>query len=244
MTRLQAFAIHIGISALIFVALAAMILIWWYPGFFFETDGGWQGIRIIALVDLVLGPCLTLVVFRTGKPGLKMDLTLIGLFQAACLAGGIWVVHAERPLAMVMVDEIFFSMSADDYRSAGVTPPDLSRFSGRGPKWVTVQLPEDVYESSDFRRQAMQSNKPLRTLHEHYIPFEPSHLDLERAIPLADLKLLDVETGGLQTWLDEHGGTLEDYVFFQLGGRYSYVHLGFRKSDMTMLGLLTTPGPR
>lgn len=244
MSRLQAFAVHFGISFLIFLGLAGVLLTWWYPGIFFEIDGGWEGIRMIALVDLVLGPCLTFVVYRTGKPGLKMDLTLIGLFQAACLSAGIWVVHNERPLAMVMVDDIFFSMSGDDYESVGIKPPDLSHFAGRGPKWVTVQIPEDVRESSDLRREAVEARRPLRTMYEHYIPFLPKQLDVNRAVAMKDLAIFDRNTGGIEEWIAEHGGTLDDYVFYPVGGRYSFVHLGFRKADMAFIGRLKTPAPR
>ncbi len=241
MTRFQAFAIHFGISFLILLGLAWVIFTWWFPGIFFDIDGGWEGIRMLALVDLVLGPGLTLIVYKQGKPGLKMDLTLICLFQATCLSAGIWVVHNERPLAMVMVDDIFFSMSADDYLSAGIDPPDLSRFPDRGPKWVTVDIPRDVHESSDFRRAAVESEKPLRTLHAHYIPFKPEHLNAGRAISQKDLELLDQETGGLEEWIAEHGGRLDDYLFYEIGGRYSFVHLGFRKSDRSFVGRLKTP---
>jgi len=244
MTRFQAFAIHFGISFLIFLGLAWVILTWWYPGIFFDIDGGWEGIRMIALVDLVLGPGLTLIVYRHGKPGLKMDLTLIGLFQAACLSAGIWVVHNERPLALVMVDDIFFSMSADDYLNVGINPPDLSRFADRGPKWVTVDIPQDVHESYDLRRSAVESERPLRTLQEHYIPFEPKHLDAERAVSLKDLEMLDRQTGALNEWVAEHGGALEDYLFYEIGGRYSFVHLGFRKADWSLVGRLKTPAPQ
>jgi hypothetical protein len=84
MTKLRAFAIHFGISFLIFIGLAYFVVAIWYPGFFFESDGGWEGMRIIVGVDLVLGPLLTLIVYKHGKPGLRFDLTLIGLVQTVC----------------------------------------------------------------------------------------------------------------------------------------------------------------
>jgi len=243
MSRFQAFAIHFGISSLIFLVLAWVILTWWYPGIFFDIDGGWEGIRIIALVDLVLGPLLTLIVYKQGKPGLKLDLTLIGLFQAACLSAGIWVVHNERPLAMVMVEDYFYSMSAEDYLSVGIKPPDLSRFSERGPKWVTVELPDDFDEAQALRRSSLKTKIPLNTLHERYVSFKPGHLEPSRAIPLRDLEAFDRDTGELQEWLVQYGGKLEDYLFYQVGGRYAYVHLGFRKMDMSLVGLMKTPAP-
>ncbi len=243
MSRYQAFLIHLGISLVIFVILAAIIFYWWYLGIFFETDGGWQGIRIIALVDLVLGPCLTLVVFKAGKPGLKFDLTAIGLFQAICLAGGTWVVHSERPIAMVMVDDIFYRMSGDDYRDARIEPPNLQQFEGRGPKWVTVQLPKDFTELGDIRSRSIVADTPLRILHDRYIPFEVAHLDVERSTPEADLVKLDIQTGEIPQWLERHGGSLEDYSFYPLGTRYEFVHLGIDKKSGKIVGMLPTPIP-
>jgi hypothetical protein len=85
MTRYHASFYHFLISFAIFILLSYLVLMVWYPEFFYSIDGGWEGMRIIIGVDLVLGPVLTLIVFRAGKPGLKMDLTLIGLFQGICL---------------------------------------------------------------------------------------------------------------------------------------------------------------
>ena len=51
MTRYSAFAIHLGISFLIFLVLAYMIVFVWYPGILFDTDGGWRGMQIIIGVD-------------------------------------------------------------------------------------------------------------------------------------------------------------------------------------------------
>ena len=128
MNRFGAFAAHLGISLIVFLILGYIILFHWYPDFFFASDGGWQGIRIIAAVDLVLGPMLTLVVYKQGKPSLRFDLTCIGLFQAVCLAAGVWVVYSERPVAMIYADGLFTTQSADDYHKAGQEVPDLESF--------------------------------------------------------------------------------------------------------------------
>ena len=131
MSRFRAAAIHFGLSSLVFVVLAYLVVFVWYPDFFFNTDGGWEGMRIIVLVDLVLGPLLTCIVFRSGKPGLKFDLTMIGILQVCCLAAGVWVVHSQRPIALVFVDGSFFSMSHDDFSEANVAVPDLDSFPAR-----------------------------------------------------------------------------------------------------------------
>ena len=134
MNRFSAFAVHMAISLAIFAVLTYLVVVEWYPGMFFDTDGGWRGMRIIIAVDLVLGPTLTLVVYKAGKPGLKMDLTLIGLLQATCLAAGTYIVYTEKPHAVVYTEGRFTVMTADDYRAVDVAIPNLRHFPGDSPQ--------------------------------------------------------------------------------------------------------------
>lgn len=117
--RWQAFAIHLAISIVIFLLLAAVIYRW-YPGVLFKYDGGLEGIKLIAGVDLVIGPLLTLLVYNTAKKSLKKDLTIIGVLQIACLIGGMWTVYQTRPVAVVYADGAFRSMPYLLYQDAGV----------------------------------------------------------------------------------------------------------------------------
>jgi len=243
MNRVSAFLIHLAISILIFLLLGYVVVFIWYPDFFFATDGGWQGIRIIAAVDLVLGPALTLVVFKKGKPGLRTDLTLIGTFQAICLVAGTYIVYLERPITMVYSDGQFFSMGIDAYRDVGAEAPDLSRFPGPSPKWVTLDLPEDPEAENKIRRAALEAQRPLRTYSELYVPFTPGMLDFDEAFEQDFLQLGDRSEQAIPRWLAEYGGTLSDYAFFQLGTRYSYAFLGFDVKARKVVGVLDTPAP-
>ena len=60
----------------------------WYPTPYFAIDGGWQVLRILAGVDVVLGPLLTFIVFKIGKPSLKFDMSCIILMQIGALIYG------------------------------------------------------------------------------------------------------------------------------------------------------------
>ena len=149
MSRWQAFAIHFAISAAIFVVLLAIILLFWFPGLLFRIDGGWSGLQIIIGVDLVLGPLLTLIVFKAGKPSLKFDLTCIGLLQAVCLAGGVFVVYAERPVALVLAYDTVYALAADEFRDYDKDPAVLDQFGGNYPKFVYTEL-SDNYVSAEI----------------------------------------------------------------------------------------------
>lgn len=243
MNRFAAFAIHLGISLAVFAVLAALVVFVWYPDFFFEADGGWEGMRIIILVDLVAGPLLTLIIYKPGKPSLRMDLTLIAIFQVACLAAGTWVVWSERPIALVYSDGTFFSMTAGDFEEAKVDWSPLKAIEGPWPKRVAVQLDSDPSKESETRLQAFQSGRPLRTYVEHYQPLTSDLLDMTReAVAPAELEALDKESQRLPEWLARHGGSIDDYAFFKFATRYQYAFLGVRRADGEIVGLLETQG--
>jgi len=242
MTRYSAFAIHLGISLAIFAVLAYLILAVWYPDLFFTTDGGWQGMRIIIAVDLVLGPLLTLIVYKHGKPGLKFDLSCIGIFQAVCLIAGTWLVYSERPLAIIYVDGQFASVSQESYREAGREVPDFDAYPGPYPKWLMVEVPEDVIDQSEFRRGMISKGQRMLLAVDRYRPFDPeSPAFLAEAENADKLMQKDAVTQRLPLWLAKHGGSLDDYLFYPYGTRFGYQYLAYREDSLELLGILDIP---
>ena len=241
MYRVWAFLIHFGISFVIFLALAYVLLFVWFPDFFYQSDGGWEGMRIVIGVDLVMGPSLTFAVFKPGKPGLKFDLTMIGLAQAICLAIGVYIIYVERPLALVYSEGRFYSMSADDYTEVGLAPPDLSQFPDRGPKRIVVKIPADVFEQSDFRTRLWKAQIPIRAAVDDYVALsEHMELAIEGGFDTAELRERD-EGGEIERWLEDAGGELEDYAFVPFATRYKAMFLGIRVADRTIIGPLDVP---
>jgi len=244
MTKLRAFLIHLGISLTVFGALAYLVVEVWYPDFFFETDGGWQGLRLLLGVDLVLGPLMTLIVYRTGKPGLAFDLTMIGIVQVVSLAAGVWIVFGQRPLAIVYVDGSFFSVTTQSFKEVGVPVPDLDALPGPYPKWISVKLPKELDAQSTIRRDMLMSGRMLSTRSENYAPFDLKDLDEKEARQAQEIEDRDRDSHALQPWLAEHGGEIGDYRFYPFGARYAYSYLGFDSKRERLVGLLRAPAPR
>ena len=118
LTRAQAFCLHLTLSLLVFSTLVYAMLAWWFPGDLFALDGGWQGLKLVAMVDLVLGPALTLLLYRPGKPGLALDLALIATVQVAALGYGFVATHQQRTVAVVFADGAFNTLSARAHAQA------------------------------------------------------------------------------------------------------------------------------
>lgn len=140
--RWQAFGLHLLISLVLFLALAAVIYFWWYPGFLFLYDGGLEGMKLIAGVDFFIGPLLTLLVYKVGKKTLRFDLACIAVLQLACLSGGMWTVWKTRPVAVVYAAGTFVVTNERGYAAEGYDIRKIDIFSQRWPIWLAVSLPE------------------------------------------------------------------------------------------------------
>ena len=168
MNRWQAFGIHLAISVAVFIVLLAIILLVWFPGILFQIDGGWTGLQIVIGVDLVLGPLLTLIVFKAEKPSLKFDLTCIGIFQALCLAGGVLVVYLERPVALILAYDTVYSLAADEFTDFDQDPAVLDQFPGSYPKFVYTELPDNYISAEIELVRSQVFGNPLFMQTERY----------------------------------------------------------------------------
>jgi hypothetical protein len=192
----------------------------------------------------VLGPTLTLVVFKKGKPSLKFDLSVIALVQAVCLAAGVWIVFTERPIGMVFSDGIFTSMSADDWRQVERPVPDLGSLSEERPAWISVVLPDDATEQARIRGDALNASTPLRTMAELYQPFSVDHVDPDTdGIERDALIERDRRTPFLESFLARNGGSVEDYLFLPFGTRFSMSIMAMRLENKEFLFLELPPLP-
>jgi len=143
LNRWQAFSSHFAISLIIFIALFLVIFFIWYPGAFVHL-GGWQGIKIVAAVDLMLGPVLTLIVFNPTKKSLKIDLSIIAAIQLSCLGYGVWAIEQQRPLTQAILNDSLYVIPKAQYNAQNIDTDFLKNIPGISPKMVMLDLPNDA----------------------------------------------------------------------------------------------------
>lgn len=190
--RWQAFGVHLFISLLLFLILAAIIYFLWYPGFLFQYDGGLEGVKLIAGVDLIIGPVLTLCVYRLGKASLRFDLSAIALLQAACIAGGMWAVWQTRPIAVVYAAGEYATVNAIDFESESIKIADVPILQGRWPLWLAVNLPDK--DAKTISMTWGMVGKRVQMSAENYVPYANylPHIVAD-GMPAADIKQLTPE---------------------------------------------------
>lgn len=145
-TRHKAGLIHFCLSLSIFSIVFLVLITLWYPEPYFNASGGWQGLRIVASIDVVLGPLLTLIIFNPEKSRreLGIDLSIILSLQVAALIWGIHTVYQQRPVAVVFWDNGFLTVAAIDLTNRNYPLEKLQQFSLAKPALIYAEKPGEL----------------------------------------------------------------------------------------------------
>ena len=128
MTCWKASGIHLAICGVIASFVLALMILVWYPAPYFQALGGQKIAMIVIVVDVIVGPLLTLIVYRPMKKGLKFDLTVIALLQVGALAYGVSVLYQGRPVYVVFVKDRFDIVTAVDIDTDSLKKVTLDEF--------------------------------------------------------------------------------------------------------------------
>ena len=190
-SRWQASGTHFLICVAIAAAMVTLMLALWYPGPLFDAAGGSGLLFILVGVDVTLGPLLTLVVFKAGKPGMKFDLAVIALLQVGALLYGTYVVFLARPAFIVFVKDRFEVVSAADLAPealAAARYPQFQRPALTGPTLAAAVMPTDPAERTKVVEAAL-AGSDLQQLPRLWVPYEEQRKEvLSRAAPLERLR--------------------------------------------------------
>lgn len=243
MTRLKAFGIHLAISLAIFVLVLGLLILVWYPWPLFDLEGGWRGIRLVALVDVVLGPALTLILFKVGKPGLRLDMSLVVLMQIGALVFGMWNLYEARPVLLVHADDHFRPLSRVLMAEWDPTGAVLEKWEGMTPQNVRVDLPVDPVEFADLHQENYHRPGGLHGLADRYQAMRDGWQQvLEDAILIEPYVGLETEWEQRFTaFMSTQGRAVDELAFFPYIGRRERVFLVFDRDTQDILGVLDIP---
>lgn len=216
MSRWKAAAIHLCISTAIGVVAAILIFGVWYPPPYSYATGALELVVLLMGVDLVLGPLLTLAVFKAGKKGMKFDLVVIAALQACAFLYGMSIVTRARPVFIVGALDRFTLVTADGIEREHLAKgaPPFNRMPWNGPMLVGAKLPVDAKERSDLLFSGL-AGVDLENLPQYYLPYEQVAAELlSRAKPLSALRELRPESAHLvDSWLRAHGRAIDSVVW-------------------------------
>jgi hypothetical protein len=161
--RLKAFFIHLGLTAVLAMLALWLVFKLWYPAPLHVAVGVTQIFLLLLLVDVVLGPLLTLLVCKPGKKTLVLDLTVIAMLQLSALCYGLWVLAEGRPAWLVFNADRFDLVRVLDIdgRKLDGALPEYRNPSMFGPSWVAAVSPVDAEARNELMFEAASGGSDL-----------------------------------------------------------------------------------
>lgn len=234
--KLKATALHVGLSLVIFLPYLYLLIYVWFPGPLFFTDGGWQGLRLMLLCDVVLGPILTFLVFNPKKSrrALGFDFSLIALAQLGALAYGTHAVLSQRPVAVSLSSGLFQAVLPETLAKQEIAPADWARLGAGKPYWVFRREAKNADERAGVVTFAMLENVGEEGLFFLFEPLKDSRAGIEAA------KIDKTEWIKRDAGLESQFKAIEErqsgpLIWLHLAGRYADALIAF-DADLNQVG--------
>ena len=236
---------HFVASLLIFSIFVFVLFYQWYPEPYFTASGGWQGLKLVVLVDLILGPLLTFIVYNRSKTTLIkfIDYGFIISIQLSALIWGIYTVYYQRPVAIVFWEDRFYTVPdralSIHYRN---TPKYQALINEPEIPYIYAKKPGNMDELNEMMRKINDDNIPPHHQIDRYLEFNtllPSLITLS-----VDIKeIISVNSKmkqALESILENSQSQLEDNVYLTLESKYQNIILVFSKTG-ERLGFIKAP---
>ena len=177
--RLNFFLVHLSCS----IFIAFLLLLWvfniWYPYPLGKALGVTNIIILLLLVDIIIGPILCFIVYKTEKKTLKLDLMIVIFFQIIAFLFGVynlsegrpvWIIYNQGNMDLVQKVEII----KGDMKEA---LPDFQRIPMFGPEIAAIK-------TRDFSKPSMEKVKGISFIQqpEKYIPINDEFLNIKKNV--------------------------------------------------------------
>ena len=187
--RLAAFGLHLSGSATALTLVLGALWLGWYrwPGWYLAS--ALHVVGIVVMVDLVLGPTLTLIVANPNKRRgeLARDIALIVAVQLIALAYGGVTLWRGRPLYYTFsVDRLELvqasDLKADDINVARRENPALAPLWYSRPRWIWAPLPDNPEEAQRIVTGSVFGGTDVTLMPRYFRPWEQGLPELRKRL--------------------------------------------------------------
>ncbi|HEY4749555.1 MAG TPA: hypothetical protein VIH60_04135 [Steroidobacteraceae bacterium] len=176
--RLKAFGLHLaGSTCALSVILGGMYL-GWYRGPGWYLSGVARVVVVLGLVDVCLGPTLTLIIANPRKPRrlFVRDIGTIVAVQIVALAYGAMTVWQGRPLYYTFSVDRLEMVQASDLKPEQIAlaqrqNPALAPHWYSRPRWIWAPLPEDPQEQAKIVNGALFGGDDVIQMPRYFKPW-------------------------------------------------------------------------
>ncbi len=190
---------------------------------------GVAGVFLMMLgVDVILGPCITLIIFNPAKKELKRDMAIVLLVQIVALLYGMHAVFIARPVYAVFNSDRFDLVFANDLDEAKLAQVGNTRFKTPpmlGPEVIAARRPETTKERNKILFSAIAGGDDLPQMPQYYVPYvELRSQVLQRLQPIDALRQLN-----------QKDAKKVDTLLLKYGKEIAYLPLRGKVRDLTVI---------
>ena len=237
MNRYKASATHLAASAGVIAIFCAIVFFIWYPAPYFFIEGTIAVITILIIVDVVLGPLLTLIVFKPGKPSLKFDLSVIVLIQVSALLYGANTIYSERPYFVPFAIDRFTVIQANQTKTMDLSTinPQIN-YQQPGPSYVYAKRPSDPQIRFQILREAAAGGADIDRHPELYRNFK-THIpgSFDRSLELDTLAKQYADNKAVIDRFRLRYPDTKSLAFYPLQGKHNNVVLVISRNNAEVI---------
>jgi hypothetical protein len=219
MTRAKVFKIRFAATAFLLLLAVAIVRLLWYPGGYFAISGVSRLLLILVVVVVVLGPGLSAVVYKPGKPGLRFDFIVIACVEIAVLGWALFEIRDRRPAFTVFAVDRFEVIARSDVDLAPLGNSSLVTKPGHTPRLIYAELPSDpkimnqLIDDTVFLGKADIDRRP-----EFWRSYAKGVATVKaRSRPLSHFFTLGEDLSGpVKRWLARRNASASDYAYLPI----------------------------
>ena len=238
--KMRAFLIHFLISATIIstVSLAFIGSFYAYP--LYELEGILNILPLLAVVDIVIGPVITFIIFRPNKPGLKVDLWIISALQLLALAYGCYNFYQARPIFSVFVKDRFTLVAIKDFDQMAL-PKNLSVDFMQSLKVIGAKVDSEDEAQQSLRETIFEGKPDLEFRAKFYVPYEQIKSQVSKSLqPIEEENLSTEDRSQLEAMLSEYKLDMSSIGYLPIIGKAKDMTVILKREDQTIIGYLET----
>lgn len=172
--KFKACALHFIFS--LFLASCSLLIVYlvWYPQSLAKATGVNTIFLMMLIIDVLLGPILTFIVYNRNKRTLKFDLFIIILIQLSALIYGMYSISQGRPAWIVYTVDRFELVRNNQILKENIqnTKAEYKSPSWLKPQYVAVEVSQNIIEKKHNILQEVISGMSLSQHPERYVPLE------------------------------------------------------------------------
>ena len=170
--KIKAALVHGVVTLCVGLVCTFLVFNIWYPNGLADVVGGGGLLKLIIIVELCMGPLMSLVIFNPSKPRSELvrDYAVVGVFQLAALVYGLHSTFISRPVFKVFVVDRIELISAVELKKEDYLLSADKEYQ-RAPLWgfktVCVDRPSDAKQRSDILLSALEG-KDIELMPRYY----------------------------------------------------------------------------